>query len=92
MEKQSFKFVEELKQYSSERHKIRFSSFGYENTRISKISLKLLKGFLKQNENSMETGFEPSDSYLKDIDSIKRELEFRTICLGLKSVFDIKIR
>jgi hypothetical protein len=79
--------ISDLKQYINERIDIRINDFGYQNTRITRLSLKRLKGFIKQIDNSKLT---PERFELKVI--IQKEIEFRELCLSLKSVFKIKIK
>ena len=78
--------LNDIKQYASERTKIRLNSFGYINTRITKMRLKQLKGYLKQYEN--HPLLKDTDDFLK----VKREVEFRQLCLSLKNVFCIDVK
>jgi hypothetical protein len=77
--------LQDIKRYSNERTQIRFNGFGYTNTRITRITLKQLQGFVKQYKN---LGLED----LEQINKIQKEIEFRLLCLSLKSVFDIKLK
>ena len=77
--------LQDIKRYSNERTQIRFNGFGYTNTRIIRITLKQLQGFVKQYKN---LGLED----LEQINKIQKEIEFRLLCLSLKSVFDIKLK
>jgi len=80
------KTLQDIKMYSNERTQIRFNGFGYTNTRITRITLKQLRGFIKQYENSKLENLE------NQINKIQKEIEFRLLCLSLKSVFDIKLK
>ena len=77
--------LQDIKRYSNERTQIRFNGFGYTNTRITRIALKQLQGFVKQYKN---LGLED----LEQINKIQKEIEFRLLCFSLKSVFDIKLK
>ncbi len=44
--------ITDIKKYMIERKNIRINSFGYTNTRITKLSTSLLKGFVKQIEKN----------------------------------------
>ena len=77
----------EIKKYASERSNIRINGFGYINTRITRLPLKLLKGMLKQINNNDNASLNPDEC-----EKIKIEVEFRQLCLSLRSVFDIKVR
>ena len=77
--------LQDIKRYSNERTQIRFNGFGYTNTRITRITLKQLQGFVKQYKN---LGLED----LEQINKIQKEIEFRLLCLSLKSIFDIKLK
>lgn len=82
-----FDNVDSLKQYATDRQKIRLNGFGYINTRLTKLSLKLLRGFVKQINNQPLT---PDLFELRVM--LEKEIEFREFCLSLRSVFDIKIK
>lgn len=82
-----FDNVDSLKQYAIDRQKIRLNGFGYINTRLVKLSLKMLRGFVKQINNQSMT----IDLFDMKI-MLEKEIEFREICLSLRSVFDIKIK
>jgi hypothetical protein len=77
--------ITDIKKYMIERKNIRINSFGYTNTRITKLSTSLLKGFVKQIEKNQNV-----ISY--DISKIRTEIEFREICYSLKDAFTIKIK
>ena len=77
--------LQDIKRYSNERTQIRFNGFGYTNTRITRITLKQLQGFVKQYKN---LGLED----LEQINKIQKEIKFRLLCFSLKSVFDIKLK
>jgi hypothetical protein len=79
--------LSEIKQYAKERSDIRINSFGYTNTRIKKLKLKQLKGYIKQYENEHIL-----IRYNDDFHKIKKEMEFRQICLSLKSLFSIEVK
>jgi hypothetical protein len=78
--------IQDIKRYSNERTQIRINCFGYTNTRITRIKLKQLKGFIKQYNNQSLENIE------SDIKIIQKEIEFRLLCLSLKSVFDIQVK
>ena len=78
--------LNELKQYANERIKIRLNSFGYVNARITKMRSKQLKGYIKQYEN--HPLLKETDDYPK----VKKEVEFREICLPLRKMFYIEIK
>jgi hypothetical protein len=70
--------IKELREYNGKRSEIRISSFGCQNTRISRFTIKELKGFLKQDI---------TDGELRE--TIEKDIEFREVCYSLASVFRI---
>lgn len=83
--------LKEIKQYAGNRHSIRLNTLGFINARITKVPHKKLKGMLKQIIN-LENTAPLSPSHLIDKPIIEKEIEFRELCLSLKSVFDIKLK
>ena len=85
----NFNLFSDFKQYGNDRKKIRIDGLGYINTRIHILPFKKLKGLKKQLDHFKEIG-----SYInEDLHSkISKEIEFREMCLNMKSIFDIKIR
>jgi gamma-glutamylcysteine synthetase len=81
------KTIQELKDYSNKRKTIRFSDFGYQNTRITRLKLKQLKGFITQIENQPLT---PDRFEMRVM--LEKEIEFRVLCLSLKHVFHIELK
>jgi hypothetical protein len=81
-----FEKFNDFKEYASNRSKVRFTGMGVDNARLTKISSKTLKGYIKQVDNNVII-HTPSIYEL-----VKKEIEFREVCLSLKSVFDIKIK
>lgn len=81
-----FEKFQDFKEYASTRSQIRFTGMGVINARLTKISSGTLKRFIKQLDNDV------IKSQPKIGDLVKKELEFRQVCLNLKSVFDIKVR
>jgi hypothetical protein len=76
----------DFKEYASNRSKFRFIGMGVDNARITKLSSGMLKGVIKQYDN------QKSNITIEMYNLVKKELEFRQVCLNLKSVFDIKIK
>lgn len=81
------KTIQELKEYSNKRKDIRVNDFGFQNTRITRLKLKQLKGFVKQIEKQDLT---PERFELRVM--LDKEIEFRELCLSLKSVFHIEVK
>jgi hypothetical protein len=75
----------DIKKYMIERKNIRINSFGYVNTRIIKLPISLLKGFVKQLEKNQTDHF-------NDMSKIRTEIEFREICNSLRDAYTIKIK
>jgi|LakMenEpi03Aug12_release.lakeMendotaPanAssembly.Ray.scaffolds.fasta_scaffold198736_3 hypothetical protein len=86
---ENFILFTDFKLYGNSRMKIRFDGFGYINTRIHIISFKKLKGFRKQLNHFKEIGA-TIDVELYSL--ISKEIEFREMCLSMRSIFDIKIK
>lgn len=86
---ENFKIFSDFKLYASTRMKIRFDGFGYINTRIHIIPFKKLKGFKKQLDHFKEIRANV-DAELYNL--ISKEIEFREMCLSMRSVFNIKIK
>jgi hypothetical protein len=86
---ENFKTFSDFKLYGSSRMKIRFDGFGYTNTRIHIIPFKKLKGFKKQLDHFIEIEADV-DSELHNL--VSKEIEFREMCLSMRSIFDIKIK
>jgi hypothetical protein len=86
---ENFKTFSDFKLYGSSRMKIRFDGFGYINTRIHIIPFKKLKGFKKQLDHFIEIDANV-DSELYSL--VSKEIEFREMCLSMRSIFDIKIK
>jgi hypothetical protein len=86
---ENFKMFSDFKLYGSSRMKIRFDGFGYTNSRIHIIPFKKLKGFRKQLDHFIEIDA-TVDSELYSL--VSKEIEFREMCLGMRSIFDIKIK
>lgn len=84
--------LQEIKQYAGNRHSIRLNSFGLTNARITRVPHKKLKGMLKQIKNFENQGVPIPSPYLIDKPIVEKEVEFRELCLSLKSVFDIKLK
>jgi hypothetical protein len=95
---ENFKTFSDFKLYGSSRMKIRFDGFGYTNTRIHIIPFKKLKGFKKQLDHFIEIDATVDfieidatvDSELYSL--VSKEIEFREMCLSMRSIFDIKIK
>lgn len=86
---ENFKLFSDFKSYGKTRMKIRFNGFGYTNTRIHIIPFKKLKGFRKQLDHFKEIDAHV-DAELYNL--VSKEIEFREMCLSMRSIFDIKIR
>lgn len=82
-----FNTFQEFRQYAGNRHSIRINCCGMINTRISRIRIKQLKGFVKQINNGVI-----SEELSEQLLILDKELEFRQLCLDLKSVFSIEIK
>jgi hypothetical protein len=80
------KTIKDFKKYAGSRHSIRFNGWGFQNTRISRITFKALKGYLKQI-NNIEN--HPQEK-LRSI--FETEIKFREICLSCKDIFKIDIK
>lgn len=85
----SFERFDEFKRYGSDRLKVRFDGFGYTNTRIHIIPFKKLKGFKKQLDHFKDIGANV-DAELYNL--VSKEIEFREMCLSMRTIFDIKIK
>jgi hypothetical protein len=77
----------DFKNYAGIRNTIRINCCGLINTRITRIKFKQLKGFIKQINNG-----NASPELVKQLLILEKELQFRQMCLDLKSVFSIEIR
>lgn len=86
---ESFKLFSDFKQYGTDRLKIRIDGLGYTNTRIHIFSFRKIKGFKKQLDHFKEKGNAIDEVLYK---TITKEIEFREMCLSMKSIFDIKIK
>jgi hypothetical protein len=84
---EKFNTFQDFKYYVGNRNKVRINCCGLTNTRITRIRLKQLKGFVKQINNGNITS-ELSDQ----LSILEKEIEFRQLCLEIKSVFSIDIK
>lgn len=84
---EKFNIIEDFKNYAGIRHTIRINCCGLINTRITRIRFKQLKGFVKRINNG-NVSTELSEQLL----ILEKEVQFRQICLDLKSVFSIEIK
>lgn len=86
---ENFNLFSDFKQYGKDRLKIRVNGYGYINTRIHIIRFKRLKGYKKQLDHHKTNGLEVDETLYNNV---SKEIEFREMCLNMKSIFDIKIR
>jgi hypothetical protein len=86
---ENFILFTDFKLYGSSRMKIRFDGFGYTNSRIHIIPFKKLKGFRKQLDHFIKIDA-TVDSELYSL--VSKEIEFREMCLSMRSIFYIKIK
>lgn len=85
----NFNLFSDFKQYGKDRLKIRLNGLGYINTRIHIVRFKKLKGFKKHLDHLRELGGEVDNELYN---SVSKEIEFREMCLSMRSIFDIKIK
>lgn len=78
--------LNQIKSYAYQRPTIRINCCGYQNTRITKLTIRVLKGIVKQITNY------PQIDKNNELPLIQKEIEFRELCLQLKSVFKIDLK
>lgn len=83
----NFNTFQDFKTYAGIRPTIRINCCGLTNTRITRLRFKQLKGFVKQLNNG-----NTSPELMEQLSILEKEVDFRQMCLNLKSVFSIEIK